>query len=167
MGTCDRTRGVCVCAAGFEGLACERSASWFGNVMCKCCRSSLPRRRVVPGWPARCYLRECFCFVRWALVRGLLGMGRLCTASCPNACSGHGQCLSLKDVSVAANSVPVSNVSIAYDGYQVPSQRTVSAPSGLAVGPTDAFVCACLGVLRMAVPVGCHAVNAPVYVDVG
>lgn len=54
MGICDRFTGKCTCAAGFEGVACERT-------------------------------------------------------SCPNDCSGHGRCVSLRQLSIEANAVPVGN----------------------------------------------------------
>ena len=89
QGFCDRATGQCVCYSGFEGDACQRCA-YFAAI-------PLPRACWQPN------------FVFFAYCDA---------ASCPNACSGHGKCVSVKQMAGEQNAMPVGPTAI-YGGFEV------------------------------------------------
>ena len=97
-GLCDRTLGQCRCFVGFEGDACQRC-------VCRCLLGAIMGRTLC------------------ALIHELNMTVVIClrAASCPNSCSGHGKCVSIKQMASEPNAMPVGPTRT-FGGFEVSYQ---------------------------------------------
>jgi EGF-like domain len=98
-GLCDRITGQCRCYVGFQGDACQRCTGFMAVFLSSAAFAA----------------RTGCCFVsRNELIAILLFL----PAACPHSCSGHGKCVSIKQMALEPNAMPIGASGV-YGGYEV------------------------------------------------
>jgi hypothetical protein len=98
-GLCDRITGQCRCYVGFQGDACQR-----------CTVSVVVLAFVALIGIFTCRFSHC--------IRDLIVFVWCLPAACPRSCSGHGKCVSIKQMALEPNAMPIGAAGV-YGGYEV------------------------------------------------